>query len=44
MNVLALTGAVLQFSGDFLYLAVVFIVLAIIAYLAGAQGIAGLSA
>jgi uncharacterized membrane protein YtjA (UPF0391 family) len=44
MNTLALTSVPLQFSGDFLYLAVVFIVLAIVAYLAGAREIAGLSA
>lgn len=31
------------FSGDFLYLALVFIVLAILAALVGARGVAGLS-
>lgn len=31
------------FSGDFIYLAVVFIILAIIAALVGARGVAGLS-
>lgn len=35
--------APLQFSGDFLYYAVVFFVLAIVAYAVGARGIAGLS-
>jgi uncharacterized membrane protein YtjA (UPF0391 family) len=33
----------LQFSGDFLYLAVVFLVLAIVAAVVGAQDIAGVS-
>lgn len=33
----------LQFSGDFLYYALVFFVLALVAYALGAQGIAGLS-
>ena len=32
-----------MFSGDFLYLAVVFIILAIIAGLVGARGVAGIS-
>lgn len=34
---------VLQFSGEFLELAVVFLVLAIVAYAVGARGIAGLT-
>ena len=33
----------LQFSGDFLYLAVVFFIIAIVAAVAGAQGIAGVT-
>lgn len=33
----------LQFSGDFLWLAVVFFVIAIVAALLGARGVAGLS-
>ena len=33
----------LQFSGDFLYLAVVFFVIAIIAAIVGAQGVAGVT-
>ena len=33
----------LQFSGDFLYLAVVFFVIAIIAAVVGAQGVAGVT-
>lgn len=38
------TFRILQiFSGDFLWLAVVFIVLAIVAALVGARGVAGLS-
>jgi len=38
-----LTQGVLQFGGDFLYLALVFFVLALVAGVLGAQGIAGLS-
>lgn len=37
------TSVPLQFSGDFLYLAVVFFVLAIVAALLGSRGVAGLS-
>jgi len=33
----------LQFSGDFLYLAVIFFVLALLAAIVGAQGVAGVS-
>lgn len=33
----------LQFSGDFLYYAVVFFVLAIVAYMVGARGVGGVS-
>jgi len=36
-------GVPLQFSGDFLYLAVVFFVLAIVAGIVGSRGVAGLS-
>lgn len=39
----ALALVPLQFSGDLLYLAVVFIVLALVAALFGARGVAGLS-
>jgi len=38
-----LPGALQAFSGDFLSLAIVFIVLAIIAAIVGARGIAGVS-
>lgn len=38
-----LTGTVLQFGGGFIELAIAFLVLAVIAYVVGAQGIAGLS-
>ncbi len=39
-----LTGGPLQmFSGDFLYLAIVFFVLAILAALVGSRGVAGIS-
>jgi uncharacterized membrane protein YtjA (UPF0391 family) len=37
------TQNVIQFGGDFLYLALVFFVLALVAAVLGAQGIAGLS-
>lgn len=37
------TQSVIQFGGDFLYLALVFFVLALVAAVLGAQGIAGLS-
>lgn len=36
-------GVPLQFSGDFLYLAIVFFVLAVVAALFGARGVAGVS-
>lgn len=39
----AFASVPLQFSGDFLYLAIVFIVLALVAALVGARGVAGLS-
>jgi uncharacterized membrane protein YtjA (UPF0391 family) len=43
MSFTTATAPVLQFSGDFLEWAVVFLVLAIIASIVGARGIAGLS-
>lgn len=44
MMLTAATGvAVLQFSGEFIELAILFFVLAIIAAVVGAQGVAGVS-
>jgi uncharacterized membrane protein YtjA (UPF0391 family) len=42
-TLLAFASVPLQFSGDFLYLAILFIVLALVAALVGARGVAGLS-
>lgn len=42
-TLLAFASVPLVFSGDFLYLAIVFIVLALVAALVGARGVAGLS-
>ncbi|WP_049902660.1 DUF1328 domain-containing protein [Halococcus agarilyticus] len=38
-----LTGTALQLGGGFIELAILFLVLAVVAYVLGAQGIAGLS-
>lgn len=45
MSVIAATGALLQlgFGGDFLWLAIVFFIVAIVAALAGFGGVAGIS-
>ncbi|WP_224332771.1 DUF1328 family protein [Haloprofundus halobius] len=43
LSQLATIVAPLQFSGDFLYYAIVFFVLAIGAYIVGATGVAGIS-